>query len=242
MTPRGKGLFVTGTGTDVGKTVVTAGVLRHLRRGGRDASVMKPFQTGCSRNAAGDWVAPDLEFCLAVGRLNPAPDERALMCPYAYGPACSPHLAARMAGERPELEVVTAAAAQLLARHELVVAEGAGGILVPINERELMLDLMVQLGWPVLLVARGGLGTLNETLLSIRCLRQAGLICAGIVVCDTAAAKNDFVREDNPISMTQFSGVDVIGRIPFLGDNLSTDAAWERFDAGMTRWPLENTP
>lgn len=233
-----QGLFITGTGTDVGKTVVTAGLLRNLCRRGRRAIVMKPFQTGCSRDAAGQWMAPDLLFSLRVAGLEPAPEEQALLCPYAYEPACSPHLAARMAGDRPEISRVVCAAQTLGRQYEIILAEGAGGIMVPINERELMLDLMLQLGWPVLLVARGGLGTLNETLLSVRCLRSAGLTCVGVVVCETERCEEDFIRRDNLLAMQQFGEIDVIGCIPYLGDDVASDAAWARFDEGMARWPL----
>ncbi len=226
------GLFITGTGTDVGKTVVTAGLLRRLRRSGVDAAVMKPFQTGCTRDASGCWVAPDLEFSLSVSGWKPMQEERADLCVYAYGPACSPHLAARMAGESPSLEKVTAAAERLLTRHEVVLAEGAGGIMVPINEQQSMLDLMVALNWPVLLVSRGGLGTINETLLSLSALRSARLVCAGVVLCDTARCEKDFIYRDNPDAISTFGDVPVLGHVPYLGPELD-DAAWERFEEAV---------
>ena len=169
------GVFVTGTGTDVGKTVVTAGLLRALREGGVDAAVMKPFQTGCTRRVDGGWHVPDLDFALEVLGWEPTEEERGDLCIYAYEPACSPHLAARMAGEVPEIGCVVDAARRLSERHDVVLVEGAGGILVPVNEEQTMLDVMKALGWSVLLVSRGGLGTINDTLLSVSALRDAGM-------------------------------------------------------------------
>ena len=130
------------------------------------------------------------------------------------------------------LEKVTAAAERLLTRHEVVLAEGAGGIMVPINEQQSMLDLMVSLSWPVLLVSRGGLGTINETLLSLSALRSAGLVCAGVVLCDTARCEEDFIYRDNPVAISAFGDVPVLGHVPYLGPELD-DAVWERFEEAV---------
>jgi len=214
------GIFVTGTGTDVGKSVVTAGLLRSLRLRGRDAAVMKPFQTGCSRDQNGEWIVPDLEFALEVSGWQPDASARRDLCVYAYEPACSPHLAARMAGEEPRVEAVVDAAHRVSLAHELVIAEGAGGILVPVNEQETMLDVMKALAWPVLLVSRSGLGTINDTLLSVAMLRAAGLECLGVVFCDSQPTEHDFIYEDNPKAIAQFGNVEVLGRVPYLGEPL----------------------
>lgn len=235
------GVFVTGTGTDIGKSVVTAGLLRALRRSGVDAAVMKPFQTGCPIDENGRRVIPDLEFALRVADWTPPEQERSDLCVYAYEPACSPHLAARMAGDTPALNCVLQAADRVMQRHDVVIAEGAGGLLVPINERQTMLDLMVALQWPVLLVARGGLGTINETLLSLAALRNAGLPCAGVILCDAKPIEHDFIYRDNPEAIADFGAVEVLGHVPFLGDPLA-DASWQTFTDSFSRpiaeWPL----
>lgn len=190
------GVFVTGTDTGVGKTLVAAGVLRALREAGTDAVPMKPVQTGCTRRQ-GAWVAPDLEFSLKASGMAPSAADLALMAPYCFRPPCSPHLAARRAGGRISLPSLHGAFRQLNRAHEFVVVEGAGGVLVPLDDRRTMLDLMKLLGLPVILVARPGLGTINHTLLSIYALRQARLKVLAVVFNKTSPGRQGWIEQDN---------------------------------------------
>ena len=190
------GLFVTGTDTGVGKTWVAAGLLAALRRRGIDAVPMKPVQTGCAGRGAA-LRAPDLESSLAAAGLVPAPGERALMAPYLFRPACSPHLAAERAGVRIDLARIARAARALAAARDFVCVEGAGGVLVPLDGKLTMVDVMRQLGLPVLLVARAGLGTINHTLLSLRVLRESGLNVAGVVFNQTEQGPWGLIEDDN---------------------------------------------
>jgi dethiobiotin synthase len=235
-----RGLFITATDTGVGKTVVTAALLRRLRAGGVDATVMKPMQTGGAAVSSlpdavgsGGLKAPDLDFCLRAAGLEPDADEYARMCPYLYEPACSPHLAGRMARHSPQIPTIVAAARRLASDHDAAVVEGAGGVLVPIDEQHTMLDLMAALGLPVLLVARGALGTINHTLLSIRAIRSAGLTLLGVVVNDPQPTERDFVRQDNPAAIRQFGEVEILADIPYIAGLRAPDppaAAWEAMD------------
>jgi dethiobiotin synthetase len=229
-------LFITGTDTDVGKTVVTAGIVRWLRSRGVDAVPMKPVQTG-GKLVDGQPVAPDLYYSLAASALRPDREEINLMSPYVYEPACSPHLAGRMANHYAEIAVIKDCAGKLLARHQAVIVEGAGGVLAPLNEKETMLDLMEELAYPVILVARIGLGTINHTLLSIRALRESGLTINGVVFCHNAPSDSQdcFIEEDNPLAVAQFGKVKVLGNIRFL-ENLSPvdESAWQQFAQDMT--------
>lgn len=233
-----RNLIVTGTGTEVGKTFVTAGLLRALRRAGRDAVVQKPFQTGCTRLPDGSLDRPDLDAAASAADWQPEACELPDLCPYAYEPACSPHLAARMAGDEPTVERVVAAARRLAARHDVVLAETAGGVLVPINERELMLDWMAALGWPVLVVARAGLGTINETLLTLRALGGAGLACAGVVLNEvrpsTSVSDDAFIRRDNAAAIEHYGGVPVVATIPFLCRGPGQAVDWSAFEAAFS--------
>ncbi len=227
-----RGVFITGTDTGVGKTVIAAGLLRRLRRAGVDAAPMKPVQTGAER-AGERLVSGDLERCLAAAGMSPSEEERSAMCPFLYAPACSPHLAGRLAGSYPAIAAIEEAAAFLAARHAAVLVEGAGGVLAPLNERETMLDLMAALALPVLLVARGTLGTINHSLLALRALRGAGLAVVGVVTNDCDATPRDAVWEDNPRAIAQFVAAPILGEIPHLG-RAATPEAWERFDAAFT--------
>ncbi|MEE8419543.1 MAG: dethiobiotin synthase [Dehalococcoidales bacterium] len=209
-----KGIFVTGTDTGVGKTVVAAGILGYLRKKGVDAVPVKPVQTG-GVNGEGGLTAPDLDYTLAASGIKPGRDELNLMSPYIYQPACSPHLAARMAQSYPEISVIKDGINKLLESHQAVVVEGAGGVLAPFNETDLMIDLMAALGFPVVLVSRPGLGTINHTLLSLRALQAAGLSLAGVVFNRTETARPDsrYIEDDNPEAIARFGDVQVLGNI-----------------------------
>lgn len=227
------GIFITGTGTDVGKTIITAGILRYLVRKGRNVAPFKPVQTGAEMTD-GARRAPDLEYCLKVAGLKPCSEDRARMAPYLYDPACSPHLAAEMAGDRIELARILESAEELNLRYEAVLSEGAGGVLVPLNEDETNLDLMVRLGWPVILVAHRGLGTINHTLLSLRALRDAGVTVLGLVLNATEEAPLDFMQRDNRDTLARMGPVEILGSVDYLpGVGPGADEAWERFETCM---------
>lgn len=223
-----RGLFITGTDTDAGKTVVTAGLLRALRRRGIDAVSMKPVQTGAEL-IDGRSVAPDPRVHHAAAGFTPAPDELEWMAPYLYEPACSPHLAGRMAGRYAKIDVIRDCFSKLASLHAMVLVEGAGGVLAPVNERETMLDVMITLDLPVLLVARRGLGTINHTLLSVEAIRRAELQILGVVFNETENVPMDFIRDDNPNAVAQFGDVAILGNVGFVTS--FDEAGWTRFDA-----------
>jgi dethiobiotin synthetase len=170
-----RGLFVTGTGTGVGKTVVAAALCAALRARGEPVAAWKPVVTGTDEPPAGGWP-PDHELlATASGR---APEE---VAPLTFGPAVSPHLAAELARtpiEPPRLlEQARAAAGE-----GFLVAEGVGGLLVPLTPGYLVRDLAVDLHLPLLVVARRGLGTINHSLLTVEAARAAGLRVAAVVM------------------------------------------------------------
>ncbi len=218
------GFFITGTDTGIGKTVATAGLCRLLCDDGLDAAPMKPVQTG----AEPPDRSPDLDFCLKAGGRQPSNDSYRLMCPYLFAPACSPHLAARTAGVEIDITTIAAAAKRLEAQHNAILVEGAGGVLVPLTGHQTMLDLMKALSLPVLLVSRGGLGTINHTLLSLNVLRAAGLSVAGVIFNDAAPLPDDMISRDNPLVIKQFGDVDILGHIPYIR---GIDHAGPRSDA-----------
>jgi len=209
------GLFITGTDTDVGKTVAAAAILALLRGRGTDAAPMKPVQTG-GVLSEGQWRSPDLDFCLRMAGLQPDPETYQHMAPYVFEPACSPHLAAAGSGRRISIESIAEAFDHVRAGHECVVVEGAGGIMVPMDEHTTMLDLMAKLGLPVVLVARPALGTLNHTLLSLRELRRAELPVLGVVFCETQPTTWGEIERDNWRTIERLGETRILGRIPYL--------------------------
>ena len=194
-----RGWFITGTDTGVGKTALAAALLAALRRAGRDAAPAKPVQTGCPRG----HPAPDLDFVLRAAGLAVPREEYAWMAPYRFEPPCSPHLAARRAGVRISLSVIERSLRRLAARHELLLVEGAGGVMVPLNPAHTMRDLMARLGLPVLVAARPGLGTINHTLLTLESLRGAGLRVAAVVLVQGRPGRRTYIDQDNEITLAR---------------------------------------
>jgi dethiobiotin synthetase len=185
-----RSLFVTGTDTNVGKTLLSGLLVAAL-----DAIYWKPIQTGAREGTDRRTVI----------KLAEIPEAQTIPEVYCFDPPVSPHLAGEAAGVRIDLARIQAPAS--LGRP--IIAEGAGGILVPINGSELMLDLARHLGFPVLIAARAALGTINHTLLTVRALRCAKMPIDGVVMIGNR-------NKDNERSVEQFGAVPVVGTIPWL--------------------------
>lgn len=207
------GIVVAGTDTDVGKTWVTAAVVCWLRAQGLDAVPMKPVQTWALEQPDGSWRAPDLDFVLDAAGLQPGPATYRQMAPACFAAAASPHLAARLEGRSVDGAAIRAAREQLTEEHACVVAEGAGGLLVPLGDNgPFLVDLLAEPGWPVLLVGRAGLGTINHTLLSLDTLQARGAAVLGSVLVQSPdEAAPDWLIADNAATLERLAPA------PFLG-------------------------
>ena len=214
---KAKGVFVTGTDTGVGKTVIAAALLTLLRNKGVDAVPMKPIQTGCVRNGNA-WIAADLEFCLSMSSLHVSEKEKRMMAPYRFEKPCSPHLASAQTRQKIHIERIMRAFQSLQAKYPFIVVEGAGGVLVPIDGNHTMLDLITAMALPVVLVSRTGLGTINHTLLSLRELRRAGLPEIGVVFNETSSTLRGDIESDNVKTIERMGEIQVLGHFPFLSD------------------------
>jgi dethiobiotin synthetase len=170
------GIFVTGTGTEVGKTVVAAVLARTLAAAGRSVAVFKPCVTGIDAPTPGQPADHELLRAAAESAQSDAE-----IAPYRFGPPVSPHLAASMAGEEIEPARLREAAAAA-ADAGTLVCEGVGGLLVPLTPSYLVRDLAVDLGYPLAVAAPPGLGTINHTLLTIEAARAVGLEVALVVL------------------------------------------------------------
>ncbi len=215
MSTRPAGLFITGTDTGIGKTVATAFLLALLRERGLDAVPMKPVQTGCPGDPAHPEI-PDLETCFHVAGLPSLPDERLQMSPYTFATPCSPHLAAELEGRAVDPDEIQRAWRALQNRHEYVLAEGAGGLLVPLTRRYLTADLIADLGVPALVVARPVLGTLNHTLLTLAELRRRRIPVAGVVLVRSDPASPTDLEDDNKRTIADTGDTGVYGPVPWL--------------------------
>ena len=172
---KSRGIFITGTDTGVGKTVIAVAILRALVAEGVRAVGMKPVAAGF---APGTTVNADVAALMAAGNVDAPRDE---VNPYSFGAAIAPHLAAARVGVAMEVDAIARAYRRLSARAEVVVVEGAGGALVPLGPRADMLDIATALGLPVVLVVGMRLGCLNHALLAALAVSARGLPLAGWV-------------------------------------------------------------
>jgi dethiobiotin synthetase len=180
-----RGAFVTGTGTEVGKTVVAAVLARTAHAAGARVAVFKPALSGLDeyplRPEIWDCAAdlPDHVLLRLASGSAQGDDE---IAPYRFGPPVSPHLGAELAGEPIDPDLLRGAALATTEASDLLICEGVGGFLVPLGHGYLVRDLARDLGMPVLIVASPGLGTINHTLLTVEAVRAAGLEVQKVVL------------------------------------------------------------
>ncbi|HUB99293.1 MAG TPA: dethiobiotin synthase [Solirubrobacterales bacterium] len=214
MADEAAGIFVTGTGTEVGKTVVAAALARTLAAEGKRVAVFKPCVTGLDEGGETDH-----ELLRRAAGSDQSDDE---VAPYRYGPPASPHLAAALAGEEIDPERLRATARAAADRAEALVCEGVGGLLVPLGPDYSVRDLAADLGYPVVVAAGPGLGTINHTLLTIESARAAGLDVAAVVLTPWPATPTD-VEASNRETIAALGDVEVL-TLP--GIDLSAPETW----------------
>jgi dethiobiotin synthetase len=189
-----QGLFITGTDTGVGKTILSAALLAAMVAEGRRVRAYKPVVTGLDDQAEiaarGDWPA-DHELLAAIAGMDPQE-----VSPLSFGPAVSPHLAAELAGVQIDPAQLVAGAEAAGAGASALIVEGVGGLLTPLAEDYSVCDLAVALGLPVLIAARPGLGTINHTLLSLQVARDAGLRVRAVVLTPWPAQPAELERSN----------------------------------------------
>ena len=169
-----QGVFVTGTGTEVGKTAVAAAIARSHRAGGQRVAVFKPAVSGLE-----EGTEPDHALLRRAAGSSQSDDE---IAPYRYGPPVSPHLGAELAGETIERERLLRAAHAAGDGADFLVCEGVGGLLVPLTLGYLLGDFMRDLALPVVIAASPGLGTINHTLMTVECARAVSLEVSAVVL------------------------------------------------------------
>ncbi len=184
-----RGYFVTGTGTDVGKTVASAWLCYHL-----GAAYWKPMQSGCLDQ-------PEEETVAKLANLSP---QAVYPQVYSMTQPLSPHLAAKLDGIQIDI-----AKLQMPQSTQPIVVEGAGGALVPLNDTQLMTDLMVALGLPTIVVASSGLGTINHTCMTLEVLKNCGIDVRGVIMVGPENAENKYAIE-------YYGHTQVIAELPWL--------------------------
>lgn len=206
----GAGLFITGTDTGVGKTIVAAGLVISLKRLGLDTGYFKPVASGAVKTRDG-LMSPDVRLILnTTGLMDPPP----LINPVCLAPPLAPLPAAERSGVSWSLSEITRAYALLRRYHDFLVVEGIGGLLVPLKKKVLVIDLIKRLGLPVLVVGRPHLGTINHTLMTLTLLKQQQVKVLGFLF-NGQKGRSGPAEKTAPGIITAFSGVPYWGTLPW---------------------------
>ena len=210
-----RGVFITGTDTAVGKSVVAAAVCAALCSRGERVAAFKPVVTGLADPPGDPWPHDHELLAAAAG----SGQEPADVAPYTFSDPVSPHFAARLEGKGIDPVRITRAARSAARGADALVCEGVGGLLVPITLGYSVRDLAVELGLPVIVVARTGLGTINHSLLTVEAVRAAGLRVAGIVMSPWPGLPEP-IEASNRETVEQLAAVPVTGMPPTTPDEL----------------------
>lgn len=170
--------FIIGTDTNVGKTYIASALIKHFVSAGHQTVGMKPLASGCNITPEGELLNDDVLALTAASNVGAPLD---LINPYRFAPAIAPHIAAAQAGQSVDCTQIMQAYQQLGALADVVVVEGAGGFLVPLNEQQTIADLAVMLNIPIILVVGMRLGCINHALLTVEAIKARGLTLAGWV-------------------------------------------------------------
>ncbi|MBR0193729.1 MAG: dethiobiotin synthase [Thermoguttaceae bacterium] len=217
-----KGLFVTGTGTDVGKTFIAGLLLKKLHESGFRCAYFKAAMSGNDRAPDGGLIPGDARHVREVSGIS-QPLET--MCPFVYETAVSPHLAARLEGNPLDLETVKNGFDRLAEQYDYIIAEGSGGIVCPLryDEKKVFLtDVISALKMPCLIVANAGLGTINSVVLTVEYMKARGLAVKGLIF--NRFHPGDVMEEDNKIMCEAMTGVPVLACAEENATDLDLDA------------------
>jgi len=225
-----RGIFIIGTDTEAGKTLISAGLLYLLLKNKYRAAYFKPVASG-EVDMGGVKMSVDAAFVKSVAGFS---EDLNLVTPFAFPDAVAPHLAARLAQRTIDVAVIQKRLNELMNRYDVIVGEGAGGLAVPLDaEGYMQYDLIRKLGFPCLLVARAGLGTINHTLLTLRVAKSVGLKIKGIII---SGVGDTLIEQDNVTTIKKLSGIHVIMTLPPL---VSVDT--EKLQTGNLREVFERT-
>ncbi|MCL2438898.1 MAG: dethiobiotin synthase [Alphaproteobacteria bacterium] len=206
-----KGIFITGTTTEIGKTFVSALVVKKLRDAGIDSGYYKAAASGNERDASGAIIAGDAKHVCDISGLPEKPEN---LVSYLYEIAVSPHLAAQIENLPIEMGKVAADYENLARKFDFMVVEGAGGIVCPLRldkQKIMQIDVIKKLGYEILIVAPAALGTINATVLTVEYARSQGIGIKGVIMNNFEAG--NFLHEDNKVQIEALAGIPVIATV-----------------------------
>jgi dethiobiotin synthetase len=211
-----KGIFITATGTDIGKTVITAGLARVLREWGYHVGVMKPVQSG---HRFHDVKSDGMRLRYWTG----VDDTIEAIVAYSFPDPVAPQLAAAWAQVTIDGSYILEKLQHLQAKYDVILVEGAGGLMVPLGKNYTIADLAKAINWPLVIVAHPLLGTVNQTVLTTLVARQYGLHPVGVILNGLKETDQDPSIPHNPRLIEQMTGVPVLGMFPWLGETFTSE-------------------
>lgn len=205
-----KGIFITGTGTDVGKTYVSALIVKKLRKNNINAGYYKPALSGAYVKN-GEIIPGDAQYVCEIANLT---DSHKNIVPYVFKTSVSPHLAAQIENKHIDKDIILNTYNKISEKYDFMVVEGCGGIICPLridDEKIMLTDIIKMLNLDIIIVASSGLGTINSTVLTVKYAKQLGIKVRGIIL--NNYNQNDYLHEDNRQQIEKLSGVPVIACI-----------------------------
>lgn len=199
-----KSYYIIGTDTGCGKTLIAGATAAWLRQQGRDVGVMKPFESAC-------------EDSVFLKEMSGSKDSLDLINPYRFEEPLAPGVAAERLGVSINLSYVIETFRTLQNRHDVLIAEGAGGLMVPLSGHKTHIDLLRDLKVSVIVVARLGLGTINHTLMTFDILRQHEIRCEGVIL-NEIIPQSTLAEKTNPDVLKRYYQVPLLGIFPYLSD------------------------
>ena len=209
-TKKVQGIFITGTDTGVGKTIVSAALIRSLQDQEIDAGYFKPIASGARKTAQG-LLAPDVAFVLRTTGIQDPPF---LVNPVCLVPPLAPLTAMEISGHPWRKSSLTRAFERLKKRHSFLIVEGVGGLMVPLKKNLLLIDLIKEFDFHVLVVSRPSIGTINHTLLTLTLLKQNDLSILGFLF-NGGRGRPGLAEKTAPAVIESFSKVPFLGSLPF---------------------------
>lgn len=215
------GYFITGTDTGVGKTIVTAAILRSFIKKGLKVGAMKAIETGCL-NKDGILLPTDGMFLRDMAEMSDSID---LITPLRFENPLSPFVAAKLENLEVEIDRVFKAFDALRKKYDFIVVEGVGGLMVPLRKEEkkkatfyFVRDLIKELGLSAIIITKPTLGTLNHTILTIEALKSKKIPIKGYIINFSEPAKNDIAEKTNPEALRELLDISFLGIMPYLSD------------------------
>lgn len=205
------GIFITGTDTGVGKTVIAGGLAGAIKKKGINVGIMKPVQTGGKKDEKGNLFSEDAHFVMKTANIK---EDLNLVNPVCLEPALAPSVAAKLSGVFVDIKKIKSSFNKLREKYEFLIVEGAGGITVPIIEDYLMRDLIFDLKLPAVIVARPTLGTINHTILTVKYLDEKGIKVIGIILNNLDPKKIGMAEKTNPGVIESLTKRPILGIVP----------------------------